>query len=124
MARHTKKQKEMMDKKLQKKQTLRNFLTILPKALLLVALVGAITHLSVMLIENHKAETRMLKQCDEIQGVSKDICQKAFFCARNKVGIRTLDKFDKDELDGEVSFKVAKKIANCTVQVMMEEMED
>lgn len=124
MARHTKKQKEMMDKKLQKKQTLRNFLTILPKALLLVALVGAITHLSVMLIENHKAETRMLKQCDDIEGVSKDVCQKAFFCARNKVGIRTLDKFDKDELDGEVSFKVAKKIASCTVQVMMEELED
>lgn len=124
MARHTKKQKEMMDKKLQKKQTLRNFLTILPKALLLVALVGAITHLSVMLIENHKAETRMLKQCDDIEGVSKDICQKAFFCARNKVGIRTLDKFDKDELDGEVSYKVAKKIASCTVQVMMEELED
>lgn len=124
MARHTKKQKEMMDKKLQKKQTLRNFLTIFPKVMLILFGICVVVHLSVLLISGLKAESRMLKQCDEIEGVSKDICQKAFFCARNKVGIRTLDKFDKDELDGEVSFKVAKKIANCTVQAMMEEMED
>ena len=124
MARHTKKQKEMMEKQLQKKQTMRNFLTTLPKVLLILVGICIVVHLSVVLISGLKAESRMLKQCDEIQGVSKDICQKAFFCARNKVGTRTLDKFDKDELDAETSSKVAKKIASCTWQVMIEEMED
>lgn len=124
MARHTKKQKELLEKQLQKKQTMRNFLTTFPKVLLILAGICIVVHLSVLLISGIKAESRMLKQCDEIEGVSKDICQKAFFCAKNKVGIRTLDKFDKDELDAETSFKVAKKVASCTWQVMIEEMED
>lgn len=124
MARHTKKQKELLEKQLQKKQTLRNFLTTFPKVLLILAGICIVIHLSALLISGIKAESRMLKQCDEIEGVSKDICQKAFFCAKNKVGIRTLDKFDKDELDDETSFKVAKKIASCTWQAMIEEMED
>ena len=124
MARHTKKQKELLEKQLQKKQTIRNFLTTLPKVLLILAGICIVVHLGGLLISGLKAESRMLKQCDEIEGVSKDICQKAFFCARNKVGIRTLDKFDKDELDAETSFKVAKKVASCTWQVMIEEMED
>lgn len=124
MARHTKKQKELLEKQLQKKQTMRNFLITFPKVLLILVGICIVAHLSVLLISGIKAESRMLKQCDEIEGVSKDICQKAFFCAKNKVGIRTLDKFDKDELDDETSFKVAKKIASCTWQVMIEEMED
>lgn len=124
MARHTKKQKELLEKQLQKKQTIRNFLTTFPKVLLILAGICIVVHLSALLISGIKAESRMLKQCDEIEGVSKDICQKAFFCAKNKVGIRTLDKFDKDELDAETSFKVAKKVASCTWQAMIEEMED
>lgn len=124
MARHTKKQKELLEKQLQKKQTIRNFLTTFPKVLLILAGICIVVHLSALLISGIKAESRMLKQCDEIEGVSKDICQKAFFCAKNKIGIRTLDKFDKDELDAETSFKVAKKVASCTWQAMIEEMED
>ena len=124
MARHTKKQKELLEKQLQKKQTIRNFLTTFPKVLLILAGICTVVHLSALLISGIKAESRMLKQCDEIEGVSKDICQKAFFCAKNKIGIRTLDKFDKDELDAETSFKVAKKVASCTWQAMIEEMED
>ena len=125
MARHTKKQIEILNKRIERKARIQTFLITLPKVLLLLLGIYVVIYLGLKLYNGIKTENYFLNQCNEMQEyVDKDVCKKALYCARDKVGYEKLMKYDKEELNGSESLHVAKVITKCTLHAMLDEVED
>lgn len=85
-----------------------------------------VIRLLAMLTISIRAENRFLGNCKELQeyGLSKEACRQIVHCARDKVGYKTMLKYDEDKLYGYEKQHVTGVITKCTWQAMIDELED